>query len=75
LKSTLRCFVTDVLGLTNQEIHKKDSLDVAMNVLIELRNKARLEKNWKLSDEIRDELSKNGIILKDGKDGTSYNII
>lgn len=74
LKSTLKCFVFDVLGLFNQEINQKDSLDVAMNVLIELRNKARLEKNWKLSDEIRDELAKNGIILKDGKDGTTYNL-
>lgn len=41
---------------------------------IEKRNKARKEKNFQLSDEIRDFLRKNGVILKDGVNGTTFEI-
>jgi cysteinyl-tRNA synthetase len=37
--------------------------------LIELRKKARTDKNFALSDKIRDDLKKLGIQIKDGKDG------
>ena len=44
--------------------------------LIKLRSKARSEKNFKLSDEIRDELKKLGVEIKDNKDGsTDYNLL
>ena len=36
-----------------------------------MRNQARVDKNWALSDQIRDELSVLGIQLKDGADGTT----
>jgi cysteinyl-tRNA synthetase len=38
-------------------------------LLIELRKKARTDKNFALSDKIRDDLKKLGIQIKDGKDG------
>jgi cysteinyl-tRNA synthetase len=37
-----------------------------------MRNEARLEKDFALSDKIRDELLAIGIQLKDGKDGTTF---
>ncbi len=40
--------------------------------LIEERNLARAEKNWAKSDEIRDLFLERGIVLKDGKDGTTW---
>ena len=43
-------------------------------MLIEMRNEARANKNWALSDEIRDRLLALGIQLKDGKDGTSFSV-
>lgn len=43
-----------------------------MEVIISLRQKAREEKNWALSDMIRDELGKLNIILKDSKEGTNW---
>jgi cysteinyl-tRNA synthetase len=49
-------------------------LDSAMQVLIELRNQARSNRDWALSDQIRDQLAANGIQLKDGKDGTTYTL-
>ena len=51
-----------------------DKLDTVMQTLIELRNEARNDKNWALSDQIRDKLASKGIVLKDGKEGTSYSI-
>ena len=40
--------------------------------LIDERNRARAEKNWAKSDEIRDIFLARGIALKDGKDGTTW---
>jgi cysteinyl-tRNA synthetase len=46
--------------------------DSLINILIELRLKARSEKNFKLSDEIRNRLGELGVILKDTKEGTTF---
>ena len=55
----------------NMELTKK-----LIELLIKLRSKARSEKNFKLSDEIRDELKALGIEIKDNKDGsTDYNLL
>ena len=46
-----------------------------MEMMIEMRKNARLNKDWALSDKIRDDLAAKGIILKDEKEGrTSYSI-
>ncbi len=75
LKITLRDFVFDVLGLVkpySDQSHKK--LDGIMQLVINIRAKARTDKNWALSDQIRNELAKIGIQLKDRKKGTVYNL-
>lgn len=41
---------------------------------IEARNKARLAKDFQTSDAIRDELAEQGIIIKDGPEGTTWEI-
>ena len=43
-----------------------------MDIIIEYRNKAKQEKNYALSDEIRDKLANVGITLKDTREGTTY---
>jgi cysteinyl-tRNA synthetase len=43
-------------------------------MLIGMRDEARANKNWALSDELRDKLLALGIQLKDGKDGTSFSV-
>ncbi len=42
--------------------------------LIAARNAARKAKDFKESDRIRDELAKKGVVLKDTKDGTTWEI-
>lgn len=77
LITTFKTFLVDVLGL-NMEQNNTDSgsgkLDGVVNMLIEMRNEARANKNWALSDEIRDKLLALGIQLKDGKEGTGFSI-
>lgn len=46
----------------------------SMEEIIEMRNNARKEKNWEVSDKIRNALDANGIVLKDSKDGTSWEL-
>ena len=45
-----------------------------IEMLIEARAVARTKKDWKESDRIRDELAKMGVVLKDSKDGTTWEI-
>ncbi len=42
--------------------------------LIEARTRARERKDWNESDRIRDELARMGVVLKDTKDGTTWEI-
>ena len=45
-----------------------------IRLLMDLRNEARARKEWALSDSIRDRLAAMGIVLEDGKDGTTWKI-
>jgi len=74
LKQTLEAFVFDVLGLVNvaKEDSSSDKLSGAIEILIELRNEARQNKDFALSDKIRDELADVGIQLKDSREGTTF---
>lgn len=74
-KSTFNAFMYDVLGLSDEEEGNSEYLDKVMDILIDLRKQARADKNFELSDKIRDDLQASGIVLKDEKDGsTSYSI-
>lgn len=42
--------------------------------ILELRREARVEKNWGMSDKIRDRLAEMGIKIKDGKDKTTWSM-
>ena len=63
--------IKDVLAEVNAKIGKSYA---SMDELIEDRKQARAEKNWGLADKIRIALDENGIVLKDGKDGTVWEI-
>ncbi|MGM8363330.1 cysteine--tRNA ligase [Flavobacterium sp. ARAG 55.4] len=76
LSTTMESFVFDVLGLENQKTadSSNDKLEGTINMLINMRNKARADKDFAMSDHIRDQLSALGIQLKDSKEGTSFSI-
>lgn len=74
LSETIKGFVFDVLGILAEDggNANTDKLDGVIKMLIDMRVQARTDKNWALSDQIRDQLAELGIQLKDGKDGTTY---
>ncbi len=76
LKTTLENFTFEVLGIRNEKTASDQSgkLEGVVHMLIQMREEARANKNWALSDEIRDRLLTLGIQLKDGKEGTSFSV-
>ncbi|MBC3759280.1 cysteine--tRNA ligase [Hyunsoonleella sp. SJ7] len=76
LSETIKTFAFDILGLENHTNGDSgtDKLSGAVEVLIKLRQEARANKDFALSDKIRDELAAVGIVLKDGKDGTTFSL-
>ncbi|MDH3003886.1 MAG: cysteine--tRNA ligase, partial [Flavobacteriia bacterium] len=72
-KNTMHNFIFKVLGL--EQIEKIDNVSKKLiNLLIKIRNNARYEKNWILSDNIRNELKELGITLEDNKNITTFKI-
>ena len=73
---TMQAFVFDVLALedgkTSGEANVK--LEGVVEMLIGMRNDARANKDFAMSDQIRDQLIALGIQLKDGKDGTTFTL-
>lgn len=76
LQNSLNIFAFDILGLLKDAKVSSggDKLTGAVDVLIKLRQEARANKDFALSDKIRDELADVGIVLKDGKDGTTFTV-
>ncbi|WP_400080729.1 cysteine--tRNA ligase [Winogradskyella sp. R77965] len=74
LKETMTIFTFDILGLTSisKDDSSTDKLSGAVEILINLRKEARLNKDFALSDKIRDELAEAGIQLNDSRDGTTF---
>src|SRR5690606_6104775 len=63
LKTTYTGFMQDALGLTEEDAQDGALIDGVVRVLIEIRKKARLDRNFALSDKIRDDLAALGIRL------------
>lgn len=75
LKQTMGGFIFDVLGLVDENIAQDSSterLNGTIELLIELRARARADKDFATSDKIRDELAALGVNLKDAKEGTTF---
>ncbi len=67
--------IEDVLGIKTSEVKQADNLTTELvEFVLKLRRDARDEKNWALSDKIRDGLQGIGIKIKDGKDTTQWSI-
>lgn len=76
LSETISSFVFDVMGLKKTNILQKgdDKLDEVINIILELRNDARKNKNFELGDKIRDMLKDKGISINDSDKNSSFTI-
>ncbi|MBE6093258.1 MAG: cysteine--tRNA ligase [Selenomonas ruminantium] len=65
--------MTGIIGIFEQEDAADDELaGKLMDLIINIRQDARKEKNWALADKIRDELKEAGVILEDTPSGVRW---
>jgi cysteinyl-tRNA synthetase len=74
LKTLFDTFVFDILGLKDESAGPGDEklTNELMKIIIELRQAAKNNKDWKASDNIRNELKNAGIVIKDLKEGAEW---
>jgi cysteinyl-tRNA synthetase len=73
-RKTINTFLFDVLGLKDEKssADSHEKIEGLVNMLIGMRKEARANKDFAMSDQIRDQLVALGIQLKDGKEGTTF---
>ncbi len=64
--------LTGILGLRLSGKTGSGDADKFINLLVEVRSEARKQKQWAMSDLIRDRLKEMGVTLEDGKEGTTW---
>ncbi|MDP1744425.1 MAG: cysteine--tRNA ligase [Bacteroidota bacterium] len=76
LKKLMHDFVFDVLGLKTETSNTASdkALQGVMEIILEIRKEIKAKKDFAASDKLRDDLSKNNIIIKDTKDGSVWTI-
>ena len=74
LKELFNIFVFEILGLKDELAGKNDEklTEELMNIIVDLRQNAKNNKDWTTSDKIRNELNQIGITIKDKKDGVDW---
>ncbi|MEO8887511.1 MAG: cysteine--tRNA ligase [Mucilaginibacter sp.] len=74
LKTLIKTFVFDILGLMDEQA-ANDDLPKLLNFIVSLRNEAKVSHDYATSDKIRQGLQQIGFQLKDSKEGTTWNKI
>ena len=71
LKTLIKTFVFDVLGLMDEQA-ANDDLPKVLNFIVNLRSEAKASHDYATSDKIRNGLQEIGFQLKDSKEGTTW---
>lgn len=78
LSESVNLFAFDILGLINERGANNDAREEAygkvVDMVLELRAKAKANKEWAVSDQIRDALAEAGFQVKDTKDGVTWKL-
>ena len=78
LHDTMHLFAEDILGLKNEHAANNQAREEAfgkvVDMVLDLRARAKAAKDWATSDQIRDELAAAGFEVKDTKDGVSWKL-
>jgi len=72
LKTQFLIIIFDIFGLMDESESNAGPVDGLMQLVIDLRQSARENKDWPTSDKIRDTLNELNILIKDGKEGTTW---
>jgi len=78
LRATMHLFAQELLGLNEERGTRNEEREMAfgsvVDMVLELRAKAKAAKDWATSDHIRDELAALGFEVKDTKDGATWKL-
>ncbi len=76
LLSSINSFVFEVMGLQKSKLpnNENSKINDVLDVIFELRDDARKNKNYELSDKIRDMLKNKGISINDSDKDSSFTI-
>ena len=76
LLNSINSFVFEVMGLQKSKLSNNENSKIndVIDILLELRDDARKNKNYELSDKIRDMLKNNGISINDSNKDSSFTI-
>jgi cysteinyl-tRNA synthetase len=76
LLRSINSFVFDVMGLQKLKLpnNENNKIKDVLDVILELRDDARKNKNYELSDKIRDMLKNKGISINDSDKNSSFTI-
>jgi cysteinyl-tRNA synthetase len=72
LKNTYTSFIEDIFGLQEINLGYNQLSEDLIKMIIEIRDRAKKDKNYEISDQIRDRLVNLGVSIKDGKNGTTF---
>jgi cysteinyl-tRNA synthetase len=72
IKMLFDVFLFEIMGIKPEIKDTSADVDGLMDLIIDIRAKAKSEKDFATADKIRDSLTGLGISIKDGKDGTSW---
>ena len=78
LGDAMKLFAFDLLGLKNEKgdnnIAREEAYGKVVDMVLDLRAKAKADKDWTTSDKIRDALAAAGFEVKDTKDGVTWKL-
>ena len=75
VKSIFDTFLFEILGMRDEATSDNSALiDGLMQMILDIRATAKTNKDWATSDKIRDSLGALGVVVKDGKDGATYEL-
>ena len=72
IKRGIFIYADQVLALDLARIEERAELPHELSLILKERDKARNEKNWQESDRLRQELEKNGLVIKDLTNGQEW---
>jgi cysteinyl-tRNA synthetase len=73
-KTTFKLFVFEILGFVSEKTENNHTLDGIMDLVLEIRNTAKQNKDWDTADKIRKQLKESGVEIMDDKNGSTYRI-
>lgn len=77
IKDLFNVFLFQILGIKNESNSNQNGQEAfgkAVDLLLQIRDEAKTNKDWATSDKIRNELNQIGFDIKDGKDGAEWKL-